>query len=181
MQFNQAIVDEICERISLGASLTRLLLANPGKFPSYQTFCRWRREFPHVEKQLAEARENRTEFLRDRFADIIDGVDEENVQSSRLKMDGLKYLMSVENRGQYGEKKTDVNITVPTQIVIATGIDRDPRPVQTGDRDVQIEGVSSAARVAGPIEGVSPDRRENFGEVFADPSTAEQSREDVDW
>lgn len=181
MDFNQHIVDEICERISLGASLTKLLLANPGKFPNYNTFCKWRRLYPHVQKQLAEARENRTEFLRDRLVDIIDDVDEDNVQSSRLKIDGLKYLMSVENRGQYGEKKTDVNITVPTQIVIATGIERAALPVQTGEKNVQIESASTTARDSGAIESVSSDGREGLGEVSSDPSTAEQSSENLDW
>jgi hypothetical protein len=168
MQYDQQIIDEICERITLGASLTTLLQSS-SKYPSYAVFAKWRRQYPHVEEQLRAARESRTEFLRDRFCQIIDDIDEDNVQSSRAKMDGLKYLMSVENRGQYGEKKTDVSITGPTQIIIATGIEREAK-------NVQIESASTAARGSGAIQSVSTDGRESTCEVLADPSTAEQSR-----
>lgn len=120
--YNIEIIEKICEKVATGESLTKILGRNG--LPTYPLFCRWRRKFPEVDLLLQQAKEDRTEFIRDRLESLADEVDEDNASATRVRFDVFRFLMGTENRKVYGKEKGDINISVPTQILVATGIDR---------------------------------------------------------
>lgn len=156
--YSPTLVEKVCELITTGHSLTEIL---DGKdLPTYLEFCRWRRQYPYINEMLEKAREDRTEWLRDRLIQLADTVDEDNVQSTKTKIDIYKHLMATENKKQYGQTKVEVGIAQPVQIIVQTGIDRAPiKEVaeahntgsikQLGEIDVQTKDVESEADYSG--------------------------------
>lgn len=42
--YNYELCVEICEKVSLGDNIKNVLESNPDKYPTFPTFCRWKRE-----------------------------------------------------------------------------------------------------------------------------------------
>ncbi len=125
--YSSYVVDLICEKIVGGMSLTQICLL-PG-FPTYAELCRWKKIAPDIQAQLDEARRDRAEQMRDQLYTHVQNVDEHNYDSTKVKIDGLKYLAGVDDKQRYGSAKADVQITQPIQIVVNTGIVRTPKDV----------------------------------------------------
>jgi hypothetical protein len=136
--YNPAVVDLICQRIVDGMSLTDVCrLPN---MPTYAVLCRWKRAQPWIEEALEAARRDRAESLRDQAVAEAMLADEDNASAQRLKSDMLKWAAGVDHEKYNPKSKVDMTVTAPTQIIVATGIDRTP-----AEKDITpaIEGINS--------------------------------------
>lgn len=172
--FSPKMAQEILDKVAMGRSLTKIL--DGVTFPPYNEFRRWCRENPKLEEELHKAREDRTEWLRDRLCDMIDLVDEDNTAEIKQKADIIKFLLGAEHKKQYGQTKVEVGVSQPVQIIVQTGIDRTPikevAPAQKtdtlgeGEGYVQIEDASTSARDSREGTGVSDCEQGDAGQVL---------------
>ena len=125
-EYSSYVVDMICEKITGGMGITKIC-ALPG-FPNYSEFCRWKRLYPEIEAQLNQARADRAEQMRDEIYEKMVNVDEDNIDSTKVKIEALKYLAGTDNKQRYGNDKTVVQAAAPVQIIISTGIVREHQP-----------------------------------------------------
>jgi len=99
-EFNQAVADEICVRISDGESLRRICLDD--RMPCRQTVFNWLRQNREFLGHYARAREAQAESF---FDEAIDTAREhEDPQKARLIVDTLKWAAGKLKPKKYGEK-----------------------------------------------------------------------------
>lgn len=129
-EYNPLVVDIICQKILEGGSLSQI--CGQPNMPSYAIFCRWRREHPVIESQLELARKDRAEALRDKALEFADDADEDNATSQKLKHDAYKWAAGIDDSRYSPKAKVEASVTMPTMIVLNTGIDRRQVEVNTG-------------------------------------------------
>ena len=135
--YNPAIIDIICSRIVEGASLSEI--CKQPDMPTYATLCRWRRREPWIAEVLEQARRDRAEYLRDQALSEALAADEDNAAAKRLVVETYKWAASVDHEKYNPKTKIDATITAPTQIIVATGIDRTPLERDASTVQPQIE------------------------------------------
>lgn len=155
--FSQVLVDLICQRIAEGGNLTKIC-KEPG-MPSYNTVCSWRRSHPHIIEQLDMSRRDRAEFLRD--AAVQEAVDatssKDEVIASALRVETFKWAAGVDDVKYSPRAKVDVAMSIPTQIIVQTGIDRTPLAPPGEMRDA-----SPASKIVIPQENASHETKDNL-------------------
>ena len=127
-EYSSYVVDLICEKIVEGESLTDI--CKQRGFPSYATFCRWKKQVPGIQEQIDGARRDRAEYMRDQAYQEALSVDEGSVDSTKLRIETIKWLASTDNKERFGNAKAQVELTQPLQIIVNTGI---VRTVQDAD------------------------------------------------
>lgn len=111
--YTEKLVDEICQKIGLGASL-RSILKEKG-MPEMQTVWRWLREKPNFSERYVLATKERTEAQTEMLLEMGDEAiaDAKNthpqksnavVSAHKLKADNLKWSMSKMKPTKYGDK-----------------------------------------------------------------------------
>lgn len=126
------VVDLICQKITEGMSLTKVCEL-PG-FPTYAEFCRWKRLVPEIKEQIAQARKDRAEYLRDLAFEEAKNIDEDTAQSDKARFEAMMKLAAVDDKEVYGSSKQVDAGAGSVTIVISTGIDR------THEREVKENG-----------------------------------------
>lgn len=117
MPFDQAIADEICDKLASGKSLRAICGAERDDFtPSQATIYKWLRENDDFAKQYAHAREMQAETLVDEIIEIADApnlttnadgqVEARDPQRDRLRIDARKWFASKVAAKKYGDKIT---------------------------------------------------------------------------
>jgi hypothetical protein len=105
MEFNQAVADEICERLAKGQSLRKILGPERDAFlPGQNTVYKWLAENEAFAKQYAHARELQADAKFDEAWEIAETATIETVQVARLKVDTIKWQTSKLAPKKYGEK-----------------------------------------------------------------------------
>lgn len=115
MEFDQAIADEICDKIASGKSLRTICGGERDDFiPGQTTVYRWLRENADFAKQYALARELQAETLVDEIIEIADSpnttVDKDGAPvvrdpaRDRLRIDARKWFASKVVPKKYGDK-----------------------------------------------------------------------------
>ena len=113
--YNEKIANEICERISAGESLTKILKTE--NFPAIPTVYRWLDANEDFQKQYTRARERQADSFVDLLPDIADDatndtftdsrgnvqVDAEVVARSKLRIETRKWLAMKYRPRTYGE------------------------------------------------------------------------------
>lgn len=139
MAYHPWIVDLICEKIANGGTLTKI--CKEKGMPSYTLLSRWRRQHPEVQSLLDEARRDRAEFHRDRAMDVTEEVKyEEDVAAARLKHEAHKWAAGVDDGKFSPRSKVEATLTTPMQILVSTGIDRNPASLETRDVGENTDG-----------------------------------------
>lgn len=128
--YQPALVDELCQAIVEGGSLT--LLCDGKKFPPYAQFCRWRRLHPEINEQLEQARRDRAERMRDlALVEAMAATNKHDAPAQQLKVETLKWMAGTDDVRYKQNAKVDVALAAPTLIQVVTGIERaEPRPVE---------------------------------------------------
>mgnify|MGYP007099597457 CR=1 FL=1 len=96
-----AMQDRICRLMVMGMSLSKICKLKG--MPALNTVIVWRRKYPDFLAQYKLAKQDRGDTLRDRAIDVAEKATEANVNSSRLKVDTLKWAASHDN-GEYHDK-----------------------------------------------------------------------------
>lgn len=115
LSFDQAVADEICERIASGQSLRKICGADRDDFiPGQTTVFKWLSENEAFAKQYAHARELQAEHFVDEIIEIADspnatvGPDGQPIlsdpQRDRLRIDARKWFASKVVPKKYGDK-----------------------------------------------------------------------------
>lgn len=103
MEFDQAVADEICDRIAKGESLRKICGAERDDFlPGQTTVYRWLRDNESFAKQYARAREEQADTYADRAVD--EALTATDAAIGRLKMDALKWAAGKLAPKKYGDK-----------------------------------------------------------------------------
>lgn len=119
MEFDQAVADEICDKIASGKSLRTICGVERDDFMPGQTVVyRWLRDNEGFAKQYAHARELQAETLVDEIIEIADSpnatVDKDGAPvvrdpaRDRLRIDARKWFASKVVPKKYGDK-VDLN------------------------------------------------------------------------
>jgi hypothetical protein len=130
IQYNPMIVDLICQKIVEGKGITEICGTSekqglPG-FPTYSTYSRWRRTHPELMDAINQARLDRAEFLRDKALQEGELANEDDIEVRRLRSDLAKWAAGVDD-GRFSPKaKVEATFNVPTQIIVHTGINKEP-------------------------------------------------------
>ena len=137
--FHPWIVDRISQMIAEGGNLTKI--CQQEDMPAYHVLMSWKRAHPHIQKQLDEARLDRTEYLRDKVLDIAESHEDYKFpsQAAKIKIDALQWASGVDNPKYSAKAKIEATLNVPTQIIVSTGIDRSPLPEQRQVTQVEEE------------------------------------------
>ena len=137
-EYNEDIAEEICERLSIGQTLSSI--CNLEGMPNYSTIWRWESSNENFRNKSAHARKIGTHALADdciRIADdpMLDAAEK------RVRIDTRLRLLGKWNARQYGDKieientgAKPLNVTFTIGDRNAEPIDliqgRDPQPVQ---------------------------------------------------
>lgn len=123
--YNQEIVANICERLSLGESLREI--CRDDNMPGKSTVMRWLHAHEEFRDQYARAREAQAEHWADEIIEISDdgsndwetrqskdgssyeAVNAEVINRSRLRVDTRKWLMARMAPKKYGDKVTQAH------------------------------------------------------------------------
>ncbi len=135
------IIDVIAEKIANGAKITELCKLSG--MPSYAVLCNWRNKYPDVEEKLERAKLDRAEYHRDKAISSAEEADEDNIGTFNLKHNAHKWAAGLDNPKYSPKAKVEATLNVPTQIVVNTGINRQPiqdSPVQGSAREVDEVG-----------------------------------------
>ena len=98
--FDQAVADQVCERIALGESL-RAICSEKG-MPCRMTVFKWIRDFPSFADQYARAREDQAESFAD---DVVRIADQElDPNRARVRIDARKWAAGKLKPKVYGDK-----------------------------------------------------------------------------
>lgn len=126
--FSQYLVDIICTLVAEGGSLTEICTRQG--MPKYTTVCRWRRQHPHIQEQLDQARRDRAEYLRDQALKEAEGsTSRDPIGAHALRVDTYLKAASFDDAKYSPKAKVEATITAPTQIIVSTGITREVKDV----------------------------------------------------
>ena len=105
--FTQALADEICEAIALGAGLREALRANP-HWPNEATIYRWLDAHDQFRKDYVRARERQADAEFDEVKTLADNATDANI--ARLQIDARKWRAGKMRPKVYGDKvQTEVS------------------------------------------------------------------------
>lgn len=105
LEFDQAIADEICDKLAQGLSLRKICGAERDDFlPGQNTVYRWLDENEAFAKQYARARILQAHSKFDEAAEVADAATAENVHVARLKIDTIKWQAGKLAPKIYGDK-----------------------------------------------------------------------------
>lgn len=150
-KYSEALVTEICERLSDGESLRRI--CSDAHMPNNVTVIDWLARHEDFHKRYARARELQADAIFDECLDIADDTSKDWEQTehglrfnkeaaarSRIRIDTRMKLAGKLAPKRYGDK---LDLTVD-----------DKRPVTPGDRRARIMELMQAGIVDAPASGV---------------------------
>lgn len=125
MSYNPTIIHLLCQRITEGGSITKI--CGTEHFPPYNTLRAWAKQHPWIDEHVDRARRDRAEVLRDRaLSEAEEATSRDPIDAHSLRVDTYKWLAGVDHERYNPKTKIEATINTPTQIIIHTGINRDP-------------------------------------------------------
>ena len=125
--YDEKIADEICERLSLGQTLSSI--CNLKGMPSYTTIWRWEQRIEEFRTNSAHARKIGTHALADDCIRIADDP-EMDPADKRVRIDTRLRLLGKWNARQYGDKIEIENTGSKPMAVTFTIGDRNAEPIE---------------------------------------------------
>lgn len=174
--FNQILVDLVCQAVAEGESLTKVC-QKPG-YPSYTALCRWRRQHPHINDQLDNARRDRAEYLRDKALEEAAGAESRDpIGAHNLRVDTYKWAAGVDDAKYSPKAKVEASVTMPTQIIVSTGINRTREVSDVNSKEQMATAMPTSSER--PAIANAGDRQTNPVEVHTVPSAVAQPGDDL--
>lgn len=167
--FSEVLLELLCDRIVQGDSLKTI--CNSEGMPSYAQLCAWKRSRPGVEERLAQAREDRGEWLRDLAMEEMDGADEDTVAVATARHKALVWAAGVDNSRYSPKAKVEASFNVPTQILVYTGIGvpNGSEAAREANGDKQV--LSGGGGLPLPTHSAAGEELSTFTGVDNDPNT----------
>lgn len=102
MHYSESIAEKICERLIEGESM-RQICQSEG-FPSRASVLRWMADNKDFEAKCARAREMQADLMDDKIIEAAEACDEENYQSTKVKISAYQWRASKLAPKKYGDK-----------------------------------------------------------------------------
>lgn len=103
---------------------------NQEPMPPMSAILFWEGHDERFREVMAAARRARGEQYHDKIVDVVDQVEENNAKSSKVKIDGLKWLAETDDRDKYGSQTKVTGGSPSVNIVFQTGITREEIPAE---------------------------------------------------
>lgn len=127
--YSLQVADMVCYYLREGLSYRKIGLKEG--MPSIHILYRWEALHPDFKERVKNARAGRADYYRDKAEDALDRcVDKDSVTMTKLKFDGFMKLAEKDNPAQYGNTKEGGGGNAPLQIIVQTGISREPVTVE---------------------------------------------------
>ncbi len=121
--YSELVIDLICTKLLEGKSL-KAICEEPGMPPMW-VLSRWRRKYAEADQRIKDARMDYAEIIRDQIIEEALAADEDTVQTTKVRMDALKWAAGVDNPDRYGSKaRVAVEGSMAMQLLVDTGIRR---------------------------------------------------------
>lgn len=106
--YNLELCKEVCSRVAQGESVIAVLKSDL-KYPTFQTWCNWKRENIELFELYTRAREDKAEFIEQQIDETLQAVREGRIdpQTARVILDTHKWRASKWYPKMYGDK-TDI-------------------------------------------------------------------------
>jgi len=134
-EFSQVLADIITDRMAYGEKITHI--CEEKGMPSYGTVQGWRKAHEDFDKSYNEAKLDRADYYFDKVIDVAEGTDENNVASSKLKVDSYKWAAGVSKPNEYGTKSSNKLEIGSVVLKVDTGIVRPEDNILTSVREVE--------------------------------------------
>lgn len=145
--YTVAQAQEILSRIVCGESVTSI--AKDPTMPSYGVIMSWKIRFPDFGEMYRKAWSMRADRYVDKLEDVIETTTErDEVPAAKLKVDGYKWLAEKADPSRFGSKQEVSHTGGAVNIVVHTGINREPVTVEG---EVVKDDVLDAD--SGPVQG----------------------------
>jgi len=104
--YNYDLCVEICEKVSLGENVLNILESNRDKYPSYPTWCKWKRENDELFKLYVNSVQDKSESILKEIDDIKQELRIEKLTPSQANVliQTLKWQAAKFYPKMYGEK-----------------------------------------------------------------------------
>jgi hypothetical protein len=137
-EYSLDIAVQICDLVREGQELKKVL-SKPG-YPSIKIVKGWMRQFPKFKDELELAKLSFADDVEEDFKKMLkEDVNKDDAPGRRIRMDGAKWVLERAKPEIYGPKKAAIDVNIATQILVDTGISRDPVTVTVEvqeDKDV---------------------------------------------
>lgn len=166
--------DVICSRLANGETL--LDICDDPNMPSMHTIGRWRRANKEFDTAMIEALKNHADYSADKALRIVEELNQvpfkSEVEKAKLHTDILKWRAQVHKPHNYSPTvKADMNVTMPVQIIVNTGIRRPGDPGYIVDETAKIR---EAQKIGTPEEGPANQQEEkSLGRKAVEPQYLE--------
>lgn len=104
-EYNFDLCVEICDRVAEGANIKTVLKSNE-KYPSFQTWCNWKREYNELLDLYTRSIQDKAESVDEEIDFIMDMVKSKEIDpvSGRLLIDTLKWKAGKYYPKMFGDK-----------------------------------------------------------------------------
>ena len=95
-KYNFNLCRKICDQIADGGSIKKILKSDPKKYPTFQTWCNWKREHVELSDMYYKAIQDKSEGCIENIYQIIEETKsgEIDVKVARVMIDTEKWLAS---------------------------------------------------------------------------------------
>ena len=104
--YNLDLCIEICERVSNGENIKAILDSDKNKYPTFKTFCNWKRDNIELLHLYTRSREDKAEIVDSEIDAVIKKLTNGQLDpaSARVIIDAYKWKASKYYPKMYGEK-----------------------------------------------------------------------------
>ena len=97
---------EICERISNGENIKNILDSDREKYPTFKTFCNWKRDNEELLHLYTRSREDKSEMVDAKIDQTMDDLANGSIDAptARVIIDTLKWKAGKYYPKMYGDK-----------------------------------------------------------------------------
>lgn len=120
--YSTLVGETIAQLIAEGGTLTGV--CGTRGIPPYTIVASWRKKNSSFDEMIKQAFIDRSEWHRDRALKLAEEADEDDVQSSKLKVDTHKWAAGVDNSNRFGTKTKVEGEVKHSHFMIDTGIRR---------------------------------------------------------
>jgi hypothetical protein len=138
--FSAEMGEAVCNAVRRGMTLTQI--SNIEGLPDITTLHHWKNKNHEFAKNLREARRDRANIFYDKAVQEIDRdiFTKDEASIANTKFNAFLRLAEKDSPEEFGEIKPQTGQTVPTVIIVNTGIDRSPEIIDTTSREIVVNG-----------------------------------------
>ncbi len=123
-EYNKELTEEICDLVREGGHIKKILASDKERYPSFPTWCRWKRENKEMFNLYVGAMQDKSESVLEKIDDLEEKVasGELNYSQGHLLINTLKWKAAKFYPKMYGTR-AELDITtggneIPQQVTV---------------------------------------------------------------